>query len=289
MKEERQQFLEKLLAKEVEKLRLIVFPYKRRPLLDNPIEIVEEKLEGDTIGQATKEKIEGRNIEYYYKHKIKVHSKLLDHYFNIKRFKNWHKADIIEVIQHELLHCFTEDYYSIWSELDNVSADASPIFLALIEHFNFYTSHKCWGYFVGSKVYKDVKEMKTWKEVDVYLTKLLLRYNKTARELKEEDNYYNNIKLNFAVRDYKLVPLVGNVNDVMCKDLKNKLRKINISDKIFNVGCNVLPEDIAERIKDFTIEDFKVGTYKKTYLLQQGKMIDVINKEYKNKSIELKN
>ena len=131
----RQELLEKLLAKEMERMRKICFKYQRRALLFNEIEICE--------GDLTKEEALGlyktvdKKDDFNFTHKIIISTELLDNYFNYKYSKwgigkKYYKRQILNTVRHELVHALVNEIFELVTDIEGTHRDASPFFLAVL-------------------------------------------------------------------------------------------------------------------------------------------------------------
>lgn len=144
--EKRQELLNRLLKKEMNRMRLMCFKRKRRPLLNGAVDIAEAN-----IKQTNKEVEEGiiTNGQYWgqqdsneiYHHHIIINSKVVDE--NIKRKKFTLFDEIAKTIRHELTHAFVQENLQRLSKIERINADCSPIFIECLLFFKCPTcSHK---------------------------------------------------------------------------------------------------------------------------------------------------
>ncbi|CAK7084404.1 hypothetical protein [Tissierella sp.] len=269
---QRQQLLQKLMDREMERLRKKCFKYKRRPFLYGDIEIIEEDLT-EIQASGLYKKIELN--KYKIKHKISIDIRLLDDYFNYKYNKwdsriginkKYYKNRIIKVIRHELAHAFVEERYEhMFSKLENKNSDGSPIFLIVLYWMDGYSNHNCVTAFKKSNFYKDTKIIKTFNDLDNYVFDLLYKYDEVTREL-EKINNYRNVKTDEEFKEIKDVSTTINsfrfahrkaglnkniehktLGVVMVNDNDKKVKRIFTSKATdWEIGCCVEPENIRE-------------------------------------------
>lgn len=279
---ERQNLLEKLMDKEIERLRKLCFKYKRRDFLNNKVEIIEGSLDKGVAGVY--ETINTKN-KYRYTHRITISSNIIDSYVNYKydRYdfgKRWYKQRLIEVIRHELVHAFVKDEFEIWAdEITDVHSDASPFFLSILYFVGGTSNHHCGIYFWKTKMYEDIKNIKSFTELNLYLSKLLMKYEKEARKLKivivKEDNgkvikhYTNSFK--FASGKLGFNGMIRLEDVIVVKNMKNYA-----IGNLFEIGAMVMPENLKALVDKKNInESFDKKEYTKHIVLNATTMMNI--------------
>lgn len=246
----RQDLLDKLLEKELKRLKKICFNFKHRTLLEHEVVIVSDNL-SKVHASGSYEKIQNGKNAYRYSHKISIDNSIIDEYyigkFNKYYTKNYCKKVIQEVIRHEIVHAFTLELFEDISDIDHVSADSSPIFLSLLYWLNGRSNHRGIWFFLETETYRDISCIDTFREVYNYLVKLIKKYNKVCGELskvREKGSYMNN-KFSFASRNSGLY--AESRTALNFKDLKGK-DICNISYNVFLIGFTIRPNNISNLV-----------------------------------------
>lgn len=272
-KKEKQELLEKLLKQELTYLKKKCFPRVHKSFLRREVTICATDME-DASGRYTR--IEGEN-KYMFSHKIEINNKVIDEYVHYKRnyfeytymgiCKKHYKNRLKQVIVHELIHCFAEDYYQQWSDIDGIGRDASPIFLSLLYWCGGRSNHDCVKAFKKTDLYYKLKDFKTFESLDSYLTKLIWSYEKLNDKLSKDVQKGNMLlqnQLKFAHRSAGLKP----VSQIKI-DFKGYLPS-NISQlesNVFEVGCCITPDEIEKLIdKKRYGHQFEYFDYTKNYI-----------------------
>lgn len=187
-KEDRQEFLDYMLQKELEKIRLKMYKYKRREVLWNPISIEEHEFDpkDNTAGQY----IWNEETE---EHKILIDSSVIDRYIKPK-YSMWYtrkriKEAFYDVIGHEILHAYAKERFKyMYRDIKHVERDASPVFLALLQFLGYTSGHQCETEFILSPLWIKVDNIKTdGQDFNAFL-RVIVDYREELLELKEELN-----------------------------------------------------------------------------------------------------
>lgn len=254
--EERQALLDKLLIKELEELRKICFKYQRRHFIRNKIIICEDDLshvdEKGALGLY--EQIEKKN-DFHYTHKISIHKRLIDDCLNYKynKYEAWagitkkyYTKKLKDTLLHEIIHAYCAEDYEIWSDIKGTDRDASPIFLSMLYFLGGKSNHHAAIHFKKTEMYKEIKRLNDWKEFNIYITKLILNYNKVAKNLGKIVNTadMNNVsmvtnKFEFAHRGMGLKASWTGIDDVVGKG-----KKAYMQSNYFNIGSAIAPDKI---------------------------------------------
>lgn len=260
----RQELLDYLLERELKELKKICFKYERRPLLGNKITIVEENLnEGkDEYELKSAGRYERVNIksDFKFEHKILIDTSVVDDYLNYKpdyynsyfgRRKKCYKRQLMENIRHEILHGFCYENFESFSNIEGSYRDASPIFISVLTFLNCPSGHQCERNFRKSPIYNDVIKIKSFKELEQYLMKKMLEYEKVVDALQssetiQKDNYFI-IKNNFeyAHRDAGFYGNYSSINIACCNDKSFSSRT---ETNLFEIGCNITPKMIEQLV-----------------------------------------
>lgn len=259
-----QLLLDKILNKELTNLKRICFKGEHRKLLNRQITICERDLsEIKASGLYETLQIEGKS-KYHYTHKITIDKQIIDRYLNYKyeKYDSWaginktyYKNVLKNVIIHEITHAFVYEYFDGWIDVEGAHRDSSPIYLAVLYFFNGISHHNCVQAFKRTDLYKDVIRMRstgTFKELNAYLTKLLMDYDKIARKLnkiEEVDFESKTIKqtittFQFADIDAGLIGSIRLWDNVIHDDYK-----YNLESQAFFIGVGVTPDRIPELVR----------------------------------------
>lgn len=184
-KEERQELLQDLMAKEIKKMRKIVKKYNREPLLYTPVEIKESDLDKNVAGRVALNENEDKWL-------IEIDTKVINDYYKENENKclnKYNKKQLKNVIGHELTHCWVDENYNIFFKEGN--RDSSIIFLNALLMFNYTSHHDCWfkWRWNSNNVIKCVNK----KEFDKYVISIHKKFN-----LLEKAYTYKNLKGNKA-------------------------------------------------------------------------------------------
>lgn len=189
------ELLEKLLVKELERMRLMLFKRKRRPLLfgEVTIDMIDDKYTEDhpnTAGYYIYE-IDSNNK---YHHHIYIRKVDITMQLNTKRFGMYN--ELSKTIRHELTHAFINEYFGKYSKVERIQSDCSFVFLLFNQYFG------CGGN--DHEAYNKFREKYGWKllmEVDDYDQDKILKiakiwidsYNAITEALSDQvidDIYY---------------------------------------------------------------------------------------------------
>ncbi|MBU3216667.1 SprT-like domain-containing protein [Clostridium estertheticum] len=235
VQESREDFLEKMVAKELRRLKKVVYKYKKRELLEHKLAVVAENLKNkDAAGVY--ETIEGKN-EYDYSHKIVISNEYIDEYYTAtgRYLKPYYKRAIKATIRHELCHALVYELYNDWSEIEGVHRDASPIFLDVLYFCGGTTNHDCRTSFLKSKSYEDIKGFINFRELNLYVIKQLRGFNKIIKETKTivKHSHYIKNAFEFSSRN----PGVTAKYTIKCisKDLDHR-ETLLINSNMFEIG-----------------------------------------------------
>lgn len=280
-KEERQELLEELMAKEIKKMRKVIKKYNHEPLLYTPIEIKESSLKENVAGAITKDENEDKWI-------IEIDTKVISDYYkeNENKWLNkYNKKRLKNVIGHELVHGWVDENYNIFFKEGN--RDSSIIFLNALLMFGYTSGHECWfrWRWNSNNVVKCVNK----KEFDKYVISIYKKFN-----LLEQAYTYNNLKGNTAENvkirltfswDYnvyglqKLMSMQGD-----CKSYKDGDKgTYNSKDITLAVGCMVdldKLDEYIERALETDVSNYKIYNYV-NYTYKGNKLIREISKKSK--------
>ena len=283
VKESRDGFLGKVLTKELKRLKKLVFKYKNRNLLEHKLEVIIGDLSYiDASGLC--ETIKGTD-PYDYSHKITINEKYIDLCFEStdKYMNPYYKRLVRRTVIHELCHALSYELYDDMSELDGVHCDASPIFLCLLYFCGGKTSHDCKKAFIKSKAFIDTRTMKTFKELNIYLLKQLIQYDRVVASLKTKItfNTFTTNTFTFASRNSGLLANISIQKTVKMTDIKQTLY---VTYNTFEIGACILPQDI-EKFVDKKIKSRKFEVKKSEYIYKIKNVEYSMNNGQLNKRI----
>ncbi|AGK96771.1 hypothetical protein [Clostridium pasteurianum] len=280
-KKDRQQLLITLLSKEMEHLRKICFKYQRRPLLDYPITIQEEKCPKDNQ-YAGLYKYENDTHKIYIDtdeiKKYTDYNKQISYYSKKQAFNN-----LKSIILHELTHAYVKDRFELISKLKGCERDASPIFLACLKHFGGHSGYNFMSGYYHSDLYYETCDIDNYKELEKYLICLIKEYNKVSEELGKSksigNNNYTLCNFEYSYRNAGLLPKLYSKDTIVgVKD--NEFKILNTSANLYEVGVAISPyalKILAEKKAD-NYSNFKWKGINKHYCLS-NKNIKTINIE----------
>ncbi|WP_286909273.1 hypothetical protein [Clostridium sp. UBA1652] len=276
---ERQELLEKLLQKEMLEMKRKCFKYEHRPLLYNKVVVVEEDL-GETTAGTWEDADKDKYNHYKFTHKITINSKVINQYVHYnKKNQVWgkwfYKWQLKSTIRHELVHGFCFENYEDFVDIKGSHYDSSPIFLSLLYFFKGITHHKCEQGFYKSKIKQDIKEIKSYKELQKYLIKLLKHYETIAEKLKmnmgSTNAYMNTFGFSTSYSNTGLYLANKDVTCIKSMDKNNKKEAYNSLYK-WEIGCNIMPQDIEKLIDRKLARGIEVD---KKYYIKDLTMLEI--------------
>lgn len=289
---EREQLLNKLLAKEMERMRKICFKYERRNFLLNKVEIIENK-EIDERGAIGTWNIKDIKNQYRYTHLIQINPCLIDNYIWTDAYKKRYKKELVDTIRHELIHAMVYEEFEGWVDRDEVKgtqADGSPVFLSCLQFLNGDANgHKCGNKFRYSKVYEQIKDFTEWKQLRKYCIKLMLSYNIETQKIKDKYNKQDYLKNNIKLinNSFRFSNVGFGLDADTCTKAKMKYRKNNSRlitlDSVFEIGAYILPQDLEKLfIKKINNYNFKEVIDERFVVTLGGVMINLRTKQKTN-------
>ena len=284
---DKQELLNKLLKQELTNLKKKCFPYKHIPFLLRDITIEPEDISESLQASGLYEKVEGKH-EYDYTHKITIDNDLINKYLNFKPTyadrlfgfgKKYYKKKLSQVLAHEVIHAFVNEHYQDWSEIEGCNRDASPIFLSILTWCGCHSNHNCLIAFKKSDLYKKIKGFKTFKELDVYLTMLLIDYQKIERDLSKGMQLGKYFILNSFEFDSR-----GSGMKKFFQMKKDFLSKTNtgfkgIETNKFYIGACIQPDQIVKLINKKRNSDFNIYEHSKVAIVKNNTEVRTLYKE----------
>ena len=262
--ESKEEYLEKMFAKELKRLRTLIFKYQHRSLLKHKLKIVIGNLEYINAA-GLYEAINGAN-EYDYSHKVTICEEYINLYFtSIDPFwKRYYKKIIKKTVIHELCHALTYELYNNKTEIKGVNNDASPIFLCLLYFCGGETHHDCKRAFLKSKAYRETCDAYAFEEIDMYLRYQLIQYDRIAASLKNKNtnNTLTTNSFSFASRDAGLLANISIQKTIKYTDIK---QTIYVTNNIFEIGACITAKDI-EKLVNKKIKSRKFEIKKSEYI-----------------------
>jgi hypothetical protein len=278
-----QNLLDRLMAKELLKLKRQFFKFRHINFLRHKITIASKNLIEDvpTGASGLYVKIEGKH-QFDFSHSIFIDEVIVNEYVNYKRnyfdytyggiSKRYYKNRLKQVIKHELIHAFVEEYYGGWIDINGVSNDASPIFLAVLYWCGGRSNHNCIRAFRKSELFNKIKDFTEFKDFDVFITRLLMDYEKIYNKWKD------GIKINDSLVKNRFYFSPRDAGLKKCMQLKTEWvskAKINIKNMEYNsfeIGCCIMPDAIEKllekkrygKFEKFEYEKYKLGIDEQT-------------------------
>lgn len=244
--------LNKLLKIELEQLRKIFIPYKRRALLINKVTIEIKSGEKYVLGYYENDK--KTNRQFKYTHKIYITEYHLKGYYNYCKLSMKRNAllELRDTIRHELIHAFIYEQFDDWEfeSIKNCNSDYSPIFLSCLYWCGGRTGHKYTDKFLDSELYLRIKELKKYDQVQTILLTYMFEFEKILRDIninqdehspKQLDIVFNNNGAGFKKRNYIKAY-------VKSKD-KGKFKRGTTEIMTLGIGFLVTPTKLLENYK----------------------------------------
>ncbi|EKQ57249.1 hypothetical protein [Clostridium sp. Maddingley MBC34-26] len=284
----RQDLLNKLLEKEMNRLKKICFKFEHRKLLTHPVVIVAANL-GKINASGLYQKIQREKDPHRYLHKISIDITIIDKYF-IGKFnkyftRRYWKGIIQEVICHEIIHAFTLELFDNISEIENINADRSPIFLSLLYWLKGRSNHLGIWVLLETETYRDISCMNNFTEVYDYLVELIIQYNKVCYQLNKviDKGRYMENRFSFASRN---AGINAEKRDVFnFKNIKTKNTYV-VSFNEFLVGFTIRPHDLKKLVyKKINNNCFNDHVYKNMYVKDKC-VYEIENGKLKKREIE---
>jgi hypothetical protein len=285
-----QELLNKMMQQELLKLKRMCFKYKhdtpfiRKDIIIESGDLSESKIMGNVVA-GTYTKMKGKH-NYDFSHKITINKLYVDQYANCKPNPNYYYElgkrfylnKIKTVIRHELVHAFIEEHYGIWTDMQGVSNDSSPIFLSVLFYLNGYSSYDFVTVFKKSDMFQKIKSFKTFNELDAYLSHLLIDYQQITRKHKTghlvDRNYITN---SFVFGAYN----AGLDNYYQSKIeylVKTKMDLKVLETNVFKIGCSIMPDQIDRLVNKKRYGKFEKSEYQKIGVIN-GESIKTLYKE----------
>lgn len=264
-----------MMQQQLKELKKKCFRYKHdTPFIRKDITIESGDL-SEQNAMGLYKRINGKH-ELDFSHKIIVDYRVIDQYINCEPYyyygigKKIYKNKIRKVILHELIHAFTEEYYGGWIDIAGVNNDASPIFLSVLYFLKGYSNQECVTAFKKSDLYKNLKDFQSFNELDTYLTRMLLDYERVARKHKDGIKIGNDLVMStfvFGSRNAGLDKYYQSKQEFIIKNKAGiKLVEVNI----FQIGCCSMPNKIDELVKKARYGTFDKFEYTKIGLVNEN-------------------
>ena len=211
---ERQELLERMMAEEIEHIRKIVMPYSRsKEVFWHPVHIQENsELNEETGGRFTFIK----NDEEYINN-IEINTYYIDEYIFIEDewWRRYYIRQLRGVIGHELTHAYVgQRFHNVSKNIKGINRDASPVFLATLRLFRYYSGHKCGSYFynntLADKTWDIVSNNTVSKRWELFYPVILDYINNITRSV----NYFNNKQDELSI---------NNLNNYASNIVRNKI------------------------------------------------------------------
>lgn len=258
-KEDRQEFLNYMLEKELEKIRKKIYKYQRRDTLWHEVTIEEKDLKHiSAAGQYEWDKDNGV-------HKIYIDSRIINDYLNKRpAWNKYHKRIIINTIGHEITHGLVQEKFEhIYRKIEHKNYDGSPIFLSVLLFLGYSSNHHCAYNFSGSKVWKDIVDLKknngTWNEFIDYIFFYLQAIEDIREQFnKDHQTLGQTIDFRFSSRGSGLRKMSQSAMDITAYVTnKKEFRNMRVTSTTFEVGSMMYAEKIKELIPKKLANEFK--------------------------------
>ncbi len=258
--EDRQEFLQYMLDKELEKIRKKIYKYQRRDVVWNPIKI--EETEFETLTTC------GRYIwdEENEVHKIQIKKNLVGNY--ISQYYRWwcpksrDKFNLVDTIGHEICHAFVKERFEhVFCKIKYKNRDASPVFLMVLQYLGYTSGHHCESNYTVSQMWMDIQDLKSknakWDEVFNYILMYLKEIESLRQDLNEKYKYKNiddnilgqTIDFDFSARGSGLRKMAEvNLNIVGYVLDKKKFTNAGIKNTTFEIGSMINADEIKKLI-----------------------------------------
>lgn len=266
-----QELLDKLLEKELERLRKIFFPYKRRKLLTNKIDISIGECNEKSIGYYENSK---RNInDVRYTHHIYITSRQVNSYntyckYNHKKFAI---RELRGVIVHELIHAFVFEEFEEWEELANCNCDYSPIFLSCLFWVGGNSNHNFVNKFRETALWKEISSYTTYESVYKRLIIYTMEFKKVLNKINSSLSDNNNAnELSIIFSDNPGITKNIDLKVKIVSKVENKLIYKSIKLLTLGVGFLVTPTALLNNYKKSFNNDIIAKNYKETKLYAIG-------------------
>ena len=240
-----------LMQKELESLRKIFLPYKRRPLLRNDIVIdLDYKYnKANVLGYYTNTQENER--QWKFTHKIFITKLAKDNYQHYAKwgFKQMAIDDLKSTIRHELVHAYVFEEFDLFGDIDHCNGDYSPIFLSCLywcgEEFVYPYTDK----FKDTELFKQISQCKKFDNVCTYLIHYMFELEQTVRNINQKINKsetdYKNLKVTFNQYGAGMIKSSYVSIDVKTKK-DNKLITQKATEMTLGIGFLVTPKDLIE-------------------------------------------
>lgn len=239
--------LNKLLKSELEILRKIFKPYKRRSFLRREVCIsIDLKMSDDrTLGYYVNTKDFDRQRKYI--HKIFITKLSLDDFRISTKFhcKSFGISKLRDTIRHELIHAFVFEEFEEYKLIDNSYCDYSPIFLGCLVWCGCSSGHSYTNNFFKTELYKKMSECKNYDDwysclID-YIYDLESTVRKINKEMEKNISEHRILKIKFNQCGAGIVKRKYiSATTIAKKD--NKLCRKKITEMTLGIGFLVTPE-----------------------------------------------
>lgn len=275
-KKEFEILLNKMLNKELERLRKIFRPYKRTPFLHNKVIIKCVKYESRTTLGDYKNTRVGEKMKF--NHIIGVADSLRGLYEEYTHYglkKEFNKI-VRDTIDHELIHAFTYEEFEMWEDIKNSHFDYSPIFLSLLYWCGGESGHKYTEEFLKTELWHKVSKCKTYNKVALVLTRYYAEINRVISKYNEDNPDKNIYRIDFGNK-----PGTDKMASVKSKIVVYSNKGLKIKNKEFmalNIGFLIKPSSLFDVINKNFNNDKDAVCYKEVaiYKTKGGHQKDII-------------
>ena len=246
-----QPLLDNLLAKELEKLRKIFLPYKRRPLLFNKINIQVGEERENAAGYYTNTK--DKEHQWRYEHNIYITPCQIETYLYFSEFMRKRVAihRLKAIIRHEIIHAFVEEEFEGCYDIKDMNADYSPVFLSCLYWCGGITNHPYTGEFLKTDLWKEVSVCKKYDDVYLRLIKYLSNLESCVRQINATSiskNLIRSLNIKFNSREAGISKKYYQAMELISKK-EGKILKRKCESLTLGIGYLVTPDILKNNYK----------------------------------------
>lgn len=269
-------YLQVLLADEMERLRKRFFKYQRVPFIYNPIEIHLD-LETDSYAGCYKNEQTGEQ-GWQYKHCIYITKSIYDIYNFYCYWGNKRKAkrEVLEVIRHELIHAFCYEIFEGYYNISGLQTDYSPIFLSCLYFAGGTTNHEGCDKFFETELFQKIKNVNSYDVLRLHLSDYIYKLEDAVKEINNTNSSINSstkIDVTFGLEYDPGITAMSLYNTTGVYFDKTQKQIYNSKHLLLNIGFLVTAESIKNTYKHKLYCAKKVNNYKAYYNMSTGKKV----------------
>jgi hypothetical protein len=272
-----QEFLDKLLDKELNRMRLMIYKRKRRPFLDNKVTI-------HVADKSIEDNVSGYYIfaEEQKEHQIYINQKEISRYIYGERFKLYHP--ILKTIRHELTHAYVYEKFKDISKIEGIHRDCSKVFIDCLCYFECGTSSHPSNIAFNRKYERGFHIFDGWdweSKMLPHLLKLIDGYNKETEKLNYvivDNKYLSFCNYKFGNGDCSGLEAQQKFTTIVNRE---SIGSLMVDSLDFYIGSCVYPEELEK----YTKRKIRNGMFKSKYIggdISADKQSKYINLKLKN-------